>query len=196
MLHERLQSRSQTGRELRVGRHSSTVARLGRPGQLPRSRVSTASTGSAVSTPRRRQRPAQCSTSPRRSRATRATRTAPIGIPDSSASQRRLENLRSRYGSAGNKDDQFDAYVLADTLRTDRARLRPLIPDSPATQTPRATVRARRDLVGHRVALCNQLRAHLQRVFPGAVGLFRDLDSSKWAIINLTVRARGTAELV
>jgi transposase len=92
-------------------------------------------------------------------------------------SPNQLKNLRSRYGSAGNKDDRFDAYILADTLRTDRARLRPLAPDSPATQTLRATVRARRDLVTHRVALANQLRAHLQRVFPGAVGLFRDLDS-------------------
>jgi hypothetical protein len=40
-----------------------------------------------------------------------------------------IKNLRSRYGSAGNKDDRFDAFVLADTLRTDRARLRPLTPD-------------------------------------------------------------------
>ena len=32
-----------------------------------------------------------------------------------------VKNLRSRYGSAGNKDDGFDAYVLADTVRTDRA---------------------------------------------------------------------------
>ena len=92
-------------------------------------------------------------------------------------SPNQLKNLRSRYSSAGNKDDRFDAYVLADTLRTDRARLRPLTPDSPTTQTLRATVRARRDLVEHRVALANQLRAHLQRVFPAAVGLFRDLDS-------------------
>lgn len=92
-------------------------------------------------------------------------------------SPNRLKNLRSRYGSAGNKDDRFDAYVLADTLRTDRPRLRPLTHDSQATKTLRATVRARRDLVKHRVALCNQLRAHLQAAFPGAVGLFKDLDS-------------------
>jgi transposase len=46
-----------------------------------------------------------------------------------------VANLRGRYRSAGNKDDRFDAYVLADTLRTDRARLRPLIPDTPATCT-------------------------------------------------------------
>ncbi|MCG5215517.1 IS110 family RNA-guided transposase [Streptosporangium soli] len=92
-------------------------------------------------------------------------------------SPNQVKNLRSRYGSAGNKDDRFDAFVLADTLRTDRARLRPLIPDSPVTATLRATVRARRDLVAHRVALCNQLRAHLAGAFPAAVGLFADLDS-------------------
>jgi transposase len=92
-------------------------------------------------------------------------------------SPNQLKGLRSRYGSAGNKDDRFDAYVLADTLRTDRARLRPLLPDSPATTTLRTTVRARRDLVAHRVAVCNQLRAHLQKAFPGAVGLFAELDS-------------------
>ena len=38
-------------------------------------------------------------------------------------------------------------------------------------------MRARRDLVAHRVAACNQLRAHLQTAFLGAVGLFADLDS-------------------
>jgi len=92
-------------------------------------------------------------------------------------SPNQLKHLRSRYGSAGNKDDHFDAFVLADTLRTDRARLRPLIPDSPATVSLRATCRARKDLVAHRIALANQLRAHLQRTFPGAVGLFANIDS-------------------
>jgi hypothetical protein len=71
---------------------------------------------------------------------------------------RQVKNLRSRYGSSGAKDDRFDAFVLADVLRTDRARLRPLVPDSPATLALRAAVRARRDLVAHRVAACNQLR--------------------------------------
>jgi len=88
-----------------------------------------------------------------------------------------LKNLRSRYGSAGNKDDRFDAYVLADTVRTDRRRLRPLLADTHATSALRSVTRARKDLVGHRVAVANQLRAHLQVVFPGAVGLFADLDS-------------------
>lgn len=104
---------------------------------------------------------------------------------------RQVKNLRSRYGAAGNKDDRFDAFVLADTLRTDARRLVPLTPDSPKTLALRAAVRARTDLVETRVALCNQLRAHLKIVFPGAVGLFRDLDSP----ISLTFLTRfPTAE--
>ena len=92
-------------------------------------------------------------------------------------SPNQVKNLRGRYGSAGNKDDRFDAYVLADTLCTDRARLRPLVPDTDATIALRRACRARKDLVKHRVAAANQLRAHLRNVFPGAVGLFADIDS-------------------
>lgn len=90
---------------------------------------------------------------------------------------RHVKALRTRYGTAGNKDDRADAYLLADVLRTDGQRLRPLQPDSPATVTLRATVRARKDLVQTRVRLMQQLRAHLELVYPGAVGLFWELDS-------------------
>ena len=47
-----------------------------------------------------------------------------------------------------------------------------------ATVALRRACRARKDLVNHRVAVANQLRAHLRNVFPGAVGLFADLDSA------------------
>jgi len=90
---------------------------------------------------------------------------------------RQVKNLRSRYSSAGGKDDRFDSYVLADTLRTDRARLRPLVPDTPETIELRAVVRIRKDLIAHKVAACNQLRAHLAAAFPGAAGLFYKLGS-------------------
>lgn len=90
---------------------------------------------------------------------------------------RHVKALRTRYGTAGNKDDRADAYLLADVLRTDGHRLRPLQPDSPETVTLRATVRARKDLVQTRVRLMQQLRAHLELVYPAAVGLFWDLDS-------------------
>src|SRR5579862_9129781 len=101
-----------------------------------------------------------------------------------------VKNLRSRYGSAGNKDDRFDAYVLADAVRTDARRLRPMERDSEQTTALRSTVRARRDLVGHRVAAANQLRAHLQIVFPGATQLFAEIDSA----ITLAFLSRFTTQ--
>ncbi len=92
-------------------------------------------------------------------------------------SSRSIKALRTRYGTAGNKSDRSDAYVLADCLRTDGHRWPSLQPDTPATVTLRSHVRARKDLVASRVHTANQLRAHLHVVFPGAVGLFADIDS-------------------
>lgn len=90
---------------------------------------------------------------------------------------RHVKALRSRYGATGNKDDRSDAYILADVLRTDGHRLRSLQPDAPETVTLRTTVRARKDLVQTRLRLVQQLSAHLALVFPGALGLFAELDS-------------------
>ncbi len=90
---------------------------------------------------------------------------------------RHVKALRTRYGLAGDKDERTDAYILADVLRTDGQRLRPLVPDSEATMALRASVRARKDLVHARVGLVQQLGAHLALVFPGALGLFKKLES-------------------
>jgi transposase len=91
-------------------------------------------------------------------------------------SPRQVGSLRLRYGTAGNKDDHFDAFVLADALRTDGGRWRVVAPDSPETLALRTLVRARTDLVRHRIAVANQLLAVLRHSFPGAVGLFHQLD--------------------
>ncbi len=92
-------------------------------------------------------------------------------------SPRQVRAYRLRHGTAGNKDDRFDAYVLADALRTDGHRMAPLVPDRDDTLALRALVRARKDLIEHRIALSNQLLANLQHAFPGAIGLFAKLDS-------------------
>ena len=91
-------------------------------------------------------------------------------------SPRQVKSLRARYGSAGNKDDRFDAFVLADALRTDAGRWAVVQPDSDETIALRMLVRTRHDLVNHRVAVHNQLLATLQHNFPGAIGLFSQLD--------------------
>jgi transposase len=84
---------------------------------------------------------------------------------------------RSRFRASGGKSDRFDAYVLCELARTDHHRFRILEPDSDRTKALRALSRAREDLVQTRAALCNQLRAELERFWPGPIGLFSDLDS-------------------
>jgi transposase len=91
---------------------------------------------------------------------------------------RMLKAIRQRYGASGAKSDPGDAYVLADMLRTDGHRLRPMRADSSETKALRALTRTRKDLVEARVGLVNQLRAQLELCFPGAIGLFSELDSA------------------
>src|SRR5712691_6665351 len=88
-----------------------------------------------------------------------------------------LKATRPRYSAAGGKRDPGDAFILADLLRTDGHRFRPLQPLAGDTRALRALVRGRDDLVGQRVALANQLRAVLERNWPGAAVLFADIDS-------------------
>src|SRR5439155_18658336 len=88
-----------------------------------------------------------------------------------------LAAARDRYRSGGGKSDGFDAYVLAELVRTDMHRLRVLQPDGDETRALRALTRARDDLVGARVALANQLRAQLDAFWPGAKRIFADVDS-------------------
>jgi transposase len=88
-----------------------------------------------------------------------------------------LAAARARYQVAGGKSDGFDAYVLAELARTDMHRLRVIEPDSDETKALRALTRARQELVRARVSLANQLRAELERFWPGAARIFADVDS-------------------
>jgi transposase len=88
-----------------------------------------------------------------------------------------VKAARERYQVARGKSDGFDAYVLAELCRTDMHRLRAIEPDSDETKALRTLVRSREDLVQTRVALGNQLRAQLERSWPGAARIFADVDS-------------------
>ena len=85
--------------------------------------------------------------------------------------------MRPRFSAAGGKSDSFDSFVLGELARTDSHRYRVLVPDSDQTKALRALSRAREDLVGTRVALANELRAQLQCFWPGAAGVFAEIDS-------------------
>src|SRR2546427_17756 len=88
-----------------------------------------------------------------------------------------LKASRPRYSAAGAKSDPGDAFILADLLRTDGHRFPSLRPPSDDTRALRALVRGRDDLVAQRIALANQLRALLERFWPGAAAIFADVDS-------------------
>jgi len=84
---------------------------------------------------------------------------------------------RPRYRSHGAKSDASDAYLLADLLRTDGHRFKPLAPQSDEIRALRALVRGRDDLVATRVQLTNQLHSLLQSFWPGAAEVFAEVDS-------------------
>jgi len=84
---------------------------------------------------------------------------------------------RPRYRSHGGKSDASDAYLLADLLRTDGHRFKPLAAQSDEIRALRALVRGRDDLIHTRVQLANQLRALLESYWPGAAEVFADVDS-------------------
>ena len=85
---------------------------------------------------------------------------------------KQVKAARDRFRASGGKSDRFDRFVLCELARTDSHRFRILEPDCDQTKALRALVRAREDLVGARVALCNQLRAELQLFWPAPIGLF------------------------
>jgi transposase len=77
-----------------------------------------------------------------------------------------VKACRPRYRAVAAKSDLGDAFILADILRTDGHRLRPLAPQSDAIKALRGLVRGRDDLVGTRVALAHQLSALLASFWP------------------------------
>ena len=88
-----------------------------------------------------------------------------------------VKAARPRYRSSGAKDDRGDAFLLADLLRTDGHRFRPLAAPSDAIRSLRTLTRGRDDMVATRVGLANQLRSLLESFWPGAAAIFADIDS-------------------
>jgi transposase len=88
-----------------------------------------------------------------------------------------VKACRPRYRAVAAESDPGDAFILADILRTDGHRLRPLAPQSDAIKALRGLVRGRDDLVRTRVALANQLTGLLESFWPGAARIFTDLAS-------------------
>lgn len=86
-----------------------------------------------------------------------------------------VKSSRGRYGHSGAHTDQSDAQLIADLLRTDRARLHPWHPDSLLTRQLRAKVSLCQYLTRSILQCANRLRAILGRYYPAALNVFSDI---------------------
>jgi transposase len=83
---------------------------------------------------------------------------------------------RERYKVAAVKDDRFDAFVLADTLRHEHAHWRVLPMPSPLLAEIKALTRDRDRLLETQQAVEHQLRMILEAYHPAPVRLFSSVD--------------------
>lgn len=88
-----------------------------------------------------------------------------------------VSRYRDRYRVSGAKTDRIDATVLANILRTDSQRFRPIIPDSELTRELKILTRDYNSLIQSHTRLLNKLICCLKDYYPLALNLFGDINS-------------------
>jgi transposase len=94
-----------------------------------------------------------------------------------------MKSLRKRYRTSGARDDQFDSFVIADTLRTDVGHALSNTPSvwravdfgSDLVREIRLLARDHHDLVAEHVRLNNSLRSTLKEYYPEYLQFFSDV---------------------
>lgn len=92
-----------------------------------------------------------------------------------------MKSLRKRYRTSGARDDQFDAFVIADALRTAQASpqaaavWRAVDFGSELARQLRVLARDHHDLVAEQVRLNNSLRSTLKEYYPEYIRFFTDV---------------------
>ena len=102
-----------------------------------------------------------------------------------------VDRYRDRYAVSGAKSDAADALVLANLLRTDRDRHRPIPDDSDEVTAIAVLARAHQDAVRTLLRDTNRLRSLLREFFPAAVVAFPNL-STKSALTVLAAAPTPT----
>jgi transposase len=92
-----------------------------------------------------------------------------------SINPKQLDRFRDRHSLAGAKDDRRDAYVLADSLRTDPHCFRHLKVEAPLVLQLREWSRIHDELKEERVRFINRMRSQLLRYFPQYLELTEDV---------------------
>jgi transposase len=99
---------------------------------------------------------------------------------------KQLDRFRDRHTVAGAKDDRRDAFVLADSLRTDRPLFRRLRVDDPLVIQIRELARIDEDLRQETNRLTNRLREQLHRFYPQVLRLCPAADEPwVWSLLEL-----------
>ena len=87
-----------------------------------------------------------------------------------------VDSFRNRYSHSGKKDDSFDAYVIANAVRTDRNQLRGIKKKSEATRRIEFLYRQRETAVNDKGRLINRLESFLKEYFPTFLEFFSNID--------------------
>lgn len=119
---------------------------------------------------------------------------------------KQLDRFRDRHCVSGAKDDRLDAFVLADSLRTDAPKFKRLQAEDPSIIELRSLVSIDAELSQQIVRLMNRLREQLWRYFPQVLKVAAaDLDRLwVWKMLELVptpehaqrVRARSLAKVL
>ena len=88
-----------------------------------------------------------------------------------------LDRARDRFRMSQSKSDEFDAYVLAEFLRTDHAHLRALEPSSAQAQELKMLTRDHQRLIRQKTRLLNQIGITLKEYYPRPLEVFEDWET-------------------
>lgn len=88
-----------------------------------------------------------------------------------------IDRVRDRYRMSDSKSDAFDAYVLAEFLRSDHVHLKALRPSSQKAQELKLLWRDQRRMVRHKTRLLNQLTTTLKEYYPRPLEAFEDIET-------------------
>lgn len=107
---------------------------------------------------------------------------------------KQMDRFRDRHSVAGAKDDSLDAYVIADSLRTDRQCFHAIQLEDPQIIRIRTLSRMEDDLGQEWSRLTSQLREQVHRYFPQMLALSPAADEAwMWQLLQaapLPARAR------
>jgi transposase len=104
------------------------------------------------------------------------------------------KRYRERKSPSGVKNDQLDAWSLADALRVDGHGWRELARQDPLTEELRLLCHDEMALIGQRTLLVNQLQAALRDYYPAALDAFDDWTArGAWALLEAFPNPRALA---